>query len=248
MSQLDLALEADISSRHLSYVESGKAQPSREMLTRLANALSIPLRERNALLMAAGYAPVYRESTLATPEMALAKRAVEFILKQQEPYPAIVLNRHWDLVLINNGAARLIDFLLGGQPSERNVVRQIFSRDILRPYITNWEEVAVDMIRRLHQEIDWVPTDEMLQSLLTEVLSYPGVPEQWRTRELQVPMSPLLTFVFRKNNTELRFFSTWTTFGAPHDVTLEELRIESSFPANDLTTRIWSELTSGTQA
>jgi hypothetical protein len=88
----------------------------------------------------------------------------------------------------------------------------------------------------------------MLQSLLTEVLSYPGVPEQWRTRELQVPMSPLLTFVFRKNNTELRFFSTWTTFGAPHDVTLEELRIESSFPANDLTTRIWSELTSGTQA
>ena len=127
-------------------------------------------------------------------------------------------------------------------------MRQIFSRDILRPYITNWEEVAVDMIRRLHQEIDWVPTDKVLQNLLTEVLSYPGVPEEWRTRELQVPMSPLLTFVFRKNNTELRFFSTWTTFGAPHDVTLEELRIESSFPANDLTTRIWNEMTSGTQA
>ena len=99
MSQLDLSLEAAISSRHLSFIESGKAQPSREK-ARLANALSIPLRERNALLMAAGYAPVYRESTLATPEMALAKRAVEFMLKQQEPYPAIVLNRHWDLVLI----------------------------------------------------------------------------------------------------------------------------------------------------
>src|SRR5690349_17258365 len=112
MSQLDLALEAAISSRHLSFIESGKAQPSREMLARLADALSIPLRERNTLLMAAGYAPVYRESTLARPEMTLAKRAVEFILKQQEPYPAIVLNRHWDLVLINNGATRLVEFLL----------------------------------------------------------------------------------------------------------------------------------------
>jgi len=244
MSQLDLAFEAEISSRHLSYLESGKAQPSREMLTRLSDALTIPLRERNALLMAAGYAPVYRESTLSTPEMALAKRAVEFILKQQEPYPAIVLNRHWDLVLINNGAARLIDFLLGAQPQERNVVRQIFSTDLLRPYIANWDDVAADMIHRLHQEIDWVPTDTVLPRLLAEVLSYPGVPEQWRTRDLEVPMSPLLTFVFRKNDSELRFFSTWTTFGAPHDVTLEELRIESSFPADEATAKAWTEMIS----
>jgi transcriptional regulator with XRE-family HTH domain len=243
MSQLDLALEAEISSRHLSFVESGKAQPSREMITLLADALAIPLRERNALLMAAGYAPIYRESTLGTPEMALARQAVEFILKQQEPYPAIVLNGHWDLVLINEGATRLIKFLLGDLPRERNVVRQIFSDDLLRPYIANWEEVAADMIRRLHQEIDWVPTDRVLQSLLAEVLSYSGVPEQWRTRELEAPMSPLLTFVFRKAGTELRFFSTWTTFGAPHDVTLEELRIESSFPADDLTATTWNELT-----
>jgi transcriptional regulator with XRE-family HTH domain len=244
MSQLDLALEAEISSRHLSYLESGKAQPSREMLTRLADALAIPLRERNALLMAAGYAPVYRESTLSNPEMSLAKQAVEFILKQQEPYPAIVLDRHWDLVLINNGASRLIEFLLGAQPQERNVVRQIFSHDVLRPYIANWDEVAGDMIRRLHQEIDWVPTDKVLQSLLAEVLSYPGVPEQWRTRELEVSMSPLLTFIFRKNSTDLRFFSTWTTFGAPHDVTLEELRIESSFPADEVTAKTWNGLIS----
>jgi transcriptional regulator with XRE-family HTH domain len=242
MSQLDLALEAEISSRHLSYIESGKAQPSREMMTRLADALTIPLRERNALLIAAGYAPVYRETGLTTPEMTAARRAVEFILKQQEPYPAIVMDRHWNLLLVNDGAKKLLQFLLGGPPSERNVVRQVFSDNILRPFIANWDEVAADMIRRLHQEIDWVPTDEALPSLLAEVLSYPNVPEQWRTRELESSASPLLTFVFRKGDTELRFFSTWTTFGAPHDVTLEELRIESSFPADELTTKIWHEL------
>jgi len=176
------------------------------MVTRLADTLAVPLRERNALFIAAGYAPVYRETGLTTPEMALARRAIEFILKQQEPYPAIVLDRHWNLVQVNGGATKLLEFLLGGPPGDGNVVRQIFRHDILRPCIANWEEVAVDMIRRLHQEIDWVPTDEVLQSLLAEVLSYPDVPEQWRSRELERPMSPMLTFIFRKADTELRIF------------------------------------------
>jgi transcriptional regulator with XRE-family HTH domain len=241
-SQLDLALDAEISSRHLSYIESGKSQPSREMVTRLADTLAIPLRERNTLFIAAGYAPVYRETGLTTPEMALARQAIDFILKQQEPYPAIVIDRHWNLVQANEGAAKLIGFLLGAPPSDNNVVRQIFRNDILRPYIANWEEAAVDMIGRLHREIDWVPTDKVLQDLLAEVLSYPGVPGQWRRRDLEMPKSPMLNFVFRKGDKELRFFSTWTTFGAPHDVTLEELRIESSFPADELTTRTWTEL------
>jgi transcriptional regulator with XRE-family HTH domain len=243
-SQLDLALEAGVSSRHVSYVESGKAKPSREMIMRLADALAIPLRERNALFVAAGYAPVYRQSALSDPQMALARRAVDYILKQQEPYPAIVLNRHWDLVLTNEGSTRLIEFLLGAQPRERNIVRQIFSKDFLRPYIANWEEVAADMICRLHREIDWAQTDKVLQSLLDEVLSYSGVPARWRTREPEVQISPMLTFVFHKSDVELRFFSTWTTFGAPHDVTLEELRIECSFPADELTANVWNELVS----
>ncbi len=246
MSQLDLALEAKISSRHLSYVESGKAQPSREMMTRLADALEVPLRDRNALLMAAGYAPIYRETRLTTPEMALARRAVDFILKQQEPYPAIVLDRQWNLVLANDGATTLLQFLLGRLPRERNVVRQIFKNDLLRPYIANWEEVAGDIVRRLHHEIAWAPTDETLQKLMAEVLSYADVPEHWRTRDLQASVSPLLTFVCRKNGTELRFFSTWTTFATPHDITLEELRIESSFPADEITAKVWNELISGT--
>jgi MmyB-like transcription regulator ligand binding domain len=212
------------------------------MIIRLADALAIPLRERNALFIAGGYAPIYRQSELSDPQMALAKRAVDYILKQQEPYPGIVLNRHWDLVLTNEGSTRLIQFLLGARPRERNIVRQIFSNDLLRPYIANWEEVAADIICRLYQEIDWAQTDKVLQGLLDEVLSYRGVPAQWRTRKLEVPVSPMLNFVVRKGDIELRFFSTWTTFGAPHDVTLEELRIECSFPADELTAKMWNNL------
>jgi transcriptional regulator with XRE-family HTH domain len=242
MSQLDLALEAEISSRHLSFVESGKAQPSREMMTRLCDALKVPLRDRNALFIAAGYAPVYRESNLTAPEMALAFRAIEFILRQQEPYPAIVLNRVWDIVLANDGAAKLVHFLLGKQPDERNVVRQIFRNDLLRPFIINWEEVASDMLRRVEQEIHWDPLNQALPALRDEVLSYPGVPEQWRLGQFHAPLSPLMNFIFHKDDVELRFFYTWTTFGTPHDITLEELKIDSSFPADEETERQWRKL------
>jgi len=244
MSQLDLSFEAEISSRHLSCVESGKAEPSREMLTRLADALTIPLRERNALFIAAGYAPIYRETGLTTPELALARRAVEFILRQQEPYPTIVIDRHWNLVLANDGAMKLVEFLLGAMPQERNIVRQVFKDEMLRPYIVNWDEVAADLIHRLQRELDWVPTDDMLRNLLNEVLAYPHVPEQWRTREHGTSALPFLTFVFRKDDIELRFFCTWTTFETPRDVTLEETRIESSFPADDLTEKLWKNLVS----
>lgn len=240
MSQLDLSLKAEVSSRHLSYMERGKAQPSREMMMRLADALQIPLRERNVLLIAAGYAPAYCETELGSPQMMQAKRAVEFILKQQEPYPAIVLDRHWNLIDVNDGARHLLKFLIGAPPVERNNVRHIFSREILRPYIVNWEATAGDLIHRLHRETAWVPTDEVLRSLLDEVLSYPDIPQQWRTRDLDAPLSPLLTFNIRKGGVELRFLSTWTTFGTPQDVTLEELRIESSFPADQQTANAWN--------
>lgn len=235
MSQLDLSLEADISSRHLSFVESGRSQPSREMVTRLCDALAIPLRERNALLLAAGFAPGYRETGLATPDMTLARKAVDFILKQQEPYPAIVLDRHWNLLQSNISARQLLVVLFGTPPEESNLLRLMLHPDLLRPYLENWEESAGDIIRRVHQEVAWVPSDEKLKALLVEVLSYPGIPAQWHTRELDTTAAPLLTVVFRKDDIEFRFFSTWTTFGTPQDITLEELRIECSFPADEAT-------------
>jgi hypothetical protein len=218
------------------------------MVTRLADALNVPLRERNSLLIAAGFAPIYRETGLSAPEMALTKRAMELILKQQEPYPAIVQDRHWNLVQANEGAAKFLQFTLGRIPQERNIARQLLRDEYLKPFIANWEEMARDIIRRLHQEVAWVPTDETLRALLAEVLAYPGVPEHWRAPELEVPASPLLNFVVRKGDVELRFFSTWTTFGSPHDVTLEELRIESSFPADEATEKAWAEVLAGLKA
>jgi transcriptional regulator with XRE-family HTH domain len=242
LSQLDLALQADVSSRHLSYVETGKAKPSREMVARLAEALDVPLRERNALLLAAGYAPLYRQTQLGAGDLTLARRAVEFILKQQEPYPAIVVDRYWNLLQANGSAGQLFGFLLDGPPAEANVLRMVFRPDGLRPVIANWEEVAGDMIRRLHQES--VGPDEANdgRALIAEVLSYPGVPARWHTEELTAPTTPLLTIVFRKNGRELRFFSTITTFGTPKDITLEQLRIECSYPADEATERRCREM------
>jgi transcriptional regulator with XRE-family HTH domain len=242
LSQLDLALQADVSSRHLSYVETGKAKPSREMVARLAEALDVPLRERNALLLAAGYAPLYRETGLGAADLTLARRAMDFILKQQEPYPAIVVDRLWNLLQANEGAGRLFGYLLGGPPTEANVLRMVFRQDGLRGVIANWEEVAGDMIRRLHQESVGPDEGNDGRALIAEVLSYPDVPARWHTEELTAPTTPLLTVVFRKNGHELRFFSTITTFGTPKDITLEQLRIECSYPADEATERMCREL------
>jgi transcriptional regulator with XRE-family HTH domain len=242
LSQLDLALQAEVSSRHLSYVETGKARPSREMVARLAEALEVPLRERNALLLAAGYAPQYRETGLGTAELELARRAVEFMLKQQEPYPAVVVDRHWNLLQPNEGAARLLGFLLGGPPPDTNLLRLVFRRDGLRGLIANWDEVAGDMIRRLHQESFGPHGTPAARDLIAEVLAYPGVPAHWHSQELTAPTTPLLTLVFRKDDRELRFFSTITTFGTPRDITLEELRIECSYPADEVTANACREL------
>ena len=235
LSQLDLSLDADVSSRHLSYVETGRSQPSREMVLRLADALQIPLRERNALLLAAGYAPRYSETSLAAPEMAQMRSAIELILRHQEPYPAFLLDRHWDIRMSNQAAPRCTRFLLGAEPAESNMMRLVLHPDGLRPTMVNWEETAGDLVRHLHSQIAASPSDERAKGLLAEVLAYPGVPAHWRTREISPPPTPLLTTIFRKGDVELRFFSTITAFGAPHDVTLEELRIESSFPADEAT-------------
>jgi transcriptional regulator with XRE-family HTH domain len=242
LSQLELALEADVSSRHLSYVETGRSQPSREMVLLLADALEIPLRERNALLVAAGYAPRYFETGLAAPEMAQVRNAIDLILRHQEPYPAFVLDRHWEIRMANQAAPRCTRFLLGAEPTESNMMRLVLHSNGLRPMMVNWEETAGDLIRHLHNQIAASPSDERAKGLLAEVLAYPGVPARWRTREIGAPTTPLLTTIFRKGDVELRFFSTFTTFGTPYDVALEELRIECSFPADESTANTCREL------
>src|SRR5919198_6233784 len=239
MSQLDLAVEAGVSSRHLSFVETGRAQPSREMVLLLARALDVPLRERNALLVAAGYAPIYRETPLAAPAMAQVRRALDFILRQQEPYPALVLDRHWNVLAVNDGSARVQAAFLDTERVSKlgppNAMRLMFHPDAFRPYIVNWEATAASLIQWLHRDAATGLGGLETRALLDELLSYPDVPRQWRTLDLDASTAPFLPIEFRKAELDLRFFTTLTSLGSPHDITLQELRIESFFPADEAT-------------
>lgn len=234
LSQMDLALDAGLSPRHLSCIETGKAQPSRDILARLADTLEMTLRERNTLLVAAGYAPRYTESALANPELTPMRRAIEAMLKQQEPYPAFLMNRHWDVVMANDAALRMNRWLLGGRDSpHRNMLHNVFDPQDLRGVLANWEEIAGNLLAHLHKLVATAPNDARAKALLDEVLSYPGVPENWRQRDLRAVPAPLLETVFERDGQRVAFFSTVTTFGTPRDVTLEELHVESCFPADD---------------
>jgi MmyB-like transcription regulator ligand binding domain len=231
-----------MSARHLSCVETGKAQPSRDMVARLADALEMPLRERNTLLVAAGYAAKYAETDLATAQMAPVRRAVEFILKQQEPYPALVTNRHWDVLLVNEALQRLFGRMRGGPPTHGNVLRQVFDPADMRPFVANWEVVAGDLIRHLHNEVAAAPSDAKARALLDEVLAYPDIPAGWRARDPEATPLPLLTTEFHLDGGKLQFLSTFSTFGASRDVTIDELRIECLFPADDKTAEVCRSL------
>jgi transcriptional regulator with XRE-family HTH domain len=236
MSQLDLALTAEISARHLSCLETGKAQPSREMVIRLADTLGVPLRERNTWLVAAGYAPFYPERQLAAPELAQVRHAIECILEQQEPYPAFVLNRHWDVLMANGAAARINRFVMRGRESSHtNMLRQIFDPNDFRSVIVNWEEIASELLRHLHNEVASSPSDQQARALLDEILAYPDVPVSWRQLSTEKIPSPLMTTVLQRDDQRLSFFSTITTFGTPRDVTLDDLHIESCFPVDEET-------------
>ncbi len=238
MSQLTLAIEAEISSRHLSFVETGRSRPSREMLLLLAEVLDVPSRARNDLLAAGGYAPIYRESDLDAPEMAQFRRALDFILRQQEPYPAIVLDRYWNILLANQGTDRFMGLWMDPEAAAAlgspNVLRLICHPEALRPYIVNWEATAAALIQWLHRDL-LRSADPGIRLLLDELLAYPDIPRNWRTLDLDAPAAPFLAIEMQKGDTHLKFFTTLTTLGTPYDITLHELRIESFFPADEAT-------------
>ena len=237
VSQLDLALEAGISARHLSCVETGKAQASRETVALLANALGMPLREHNRLMLAAGFAPQFSETPLSTSALERMNGAIELILRHQEPYPAFVINRHWDIFLKNQAAERMISFLMEGRPlRHKNMLHNVFDPEDFRPVIVNWADIAGWFIRKLHEEIAATPSDHGSRQLLKEILAYPGVPGHWRFRDVDREISPVLNLIYRSSAGQLRFFETITTFAGPRDVTLDELRIECFFPADEKTT------------
>jgi transcriptional regulator with XRE-family HTH domain len=235
LSQLALAHEASVSPRHVCFIETGRAKPSRDMVLLLADTLAIPLRERNALLLAAGFAPMFRESTLDDAELAHVRTAIGAILKQQEPYPAVVMNRHWDIVASNDAASRFFGMLLGGRtpPCAGNVLRLMFHPEGLRPFVENWETVAQTLVRRVHREAVGGALDAVGRRLLAEILAYPGVPARWRSPDLGTPVVPVVPVSFRHGGRTVHFFSAVTVLGTPQDVTLQELRIECFFPLDD---------------
>jgi transcriptional regulator with XRE-family HTH domain len=246
MSQLDMALACGISARHLGFVETGKARPSREAIGRFADTLSVPLRERNALLLAAGYAPHYAERDFGTPALERMREAVELILKHQDPYPAFVLDRHFNVLGANASAVRLNDFLMGGRASRHtNLLRQIFDPEDFRPVIANWPEVATGFLRRLHDHLTATPGDAAGQALLEDLLQYPEVPREWRYRAIDRDTEAVLTLDFRSPAGNLRFFETITSFAAPLDITLDEVRIDCAFPVDEATASVCAQLAAG---
>jgi transcriptional regulator with XRE-family HTH domain len=235
LSQLDLAGCADTSQRHVSFLESGRTGPSREMVLRLCAALDVPLRQQNALLLAAGYAPAWRESDLAAPELAKVNAALDFMLAQQEPYPAFVVDRRWNLLRANAGAGRFVAFLLGAAPAGPvNLAEALVSPEGLRPLIANWDEVALYFLRGVQADAIADGTAETA-ALLQRLMEFPGIPALSQATPPAEARAPVLTIHFRKGETSLRLFTIIATLGTAHDVTLQEIRIESFFPADDAT-------------
>jgi transcriptional regulator with XRE-family HTH domain len=238
MSQLDLAGEADISGRHLCFLETGRAQPSREMVRLLAGVLDLSLGDENAMLLAAGYAPAYGERTLDAPELEHVRRALDFILGQQEPFPALVVDGGWNTVMLNQGARRI--FRLFQDPSAlppeqaRNAMHAICHPGGMRRHIANWEEFAGPLIQTLHREAAG-GTNAAAARLRDELLAYPGMPRGWKIPDPHAPAPPVLTMRLRKDDLSLAFFSTLTTLATPRDVMLEHLRIECFYPADRVT-------------
>jgi transcriptional regulator with XRE-family HTH domain len=239
LSQLALATEAEISARHLCFLETGRAKPSREMVLLLASALDVPLRERNVLLLAAGFAPVYKETHLDAPELQGVRVALDAILRQQEPFPAVVMNRHWDVLMGNAAASRFFGFLLGDVTTEipMNVIRMMFHPRGVRPYVVNWAATAEALVRRIHREAVGRVADEGTVKLLEEILSYPDVPRAWRHPNPGAAMLPVVPVSFTKGDRTFNYFSTVTTLGTPQDITLQEMRIECFFPVDSVTER-----------
>lgn len=239
LSQLALAEEAHTSTRHLSFMETGRTNPSRDMVLRLCERLAVPLRERNALLTAAGYAPMYRERPLADPALAAARRAVELVLKGHEPCPAIALDRCWNVVATNRAAQALlsahVDPALLNPPV--NVFRLSLHPDGLAPRIANLAQWRAHLFERLRQQIQ-ATADPDLVALETELLQYPAPAENDSAHLPGEMLGVVMPFCFESVHGMLSFISTTTIFGTPVDVTLQELAVESFFPADDFTAQV----------
>lgn len=242
LSQLDLVLEAAVSARHISFLETGRAQPSREMPLTPANVLDVPFRERNFLLLAASYVLFYDDTGLDHPRMAHMRSVVDATLKANDPRSAIAHDRHWNIVMANEAFARFLTVTLGKKPPgleplqvaahpRLNLLRRIFDLNGLRRKIVNWEPIAKWLLNEAYRRLAWA-REETLRTLIAEILSYVDVPSRWRKPDLEAPHQLIVPIGLNLNGVVARMFSTVTAVASPHDVTPQELHVEIFYAAN----------------
>lgn len=247
-SQLALALQSGVSQRHVSFLESGRARPSREMVVQLSTALDVPLRQRNAMLLAAGFAPAYRETNLAAPELLPVRKAIDHMLRQQEPYPAVVIDRLWNLIQANEAATAFTVFLFEGPPpapppgKPPNLLRWLLDPKALRAKISNWEEVARYLVSTTYAEILADGGEPKALAFVEEIMAYPDVPASFRKLRFEERPAPVLTVDYLVGGKALSVFTTIATLGTPQDITLQEVRIECFFPADDRSDALFKSL------
>ena len=247
-SQLALALQSGVSQRHVSFLESGRAKPSREMVVQLSTALDVPLRQRNAMLLAAGFAPAYRETSLAAPELTPVRHAIDRILKKHEPYPAVVIDRLWNLQQANEAAQAFTVFLFEGPPpppppgKSPNILRWLLDPKALRAKISNWEEVARYLVSTTYAEILADGGEPKALAFIEEIMAYPDVPASFRKLRFEERPTPVLTVDYLVGGKALSVFTTISTLGTPQDITLQEVRIECFFPADERSDALFRSL------
>lgn len=237
-TQLDLSIDAGVSQKHISFVESGRSTASRQMLLDLAQALEIPLRERNEFLLAGGYAPIYADGPLAEPAMKSINAALQRLLRQHEPFPAVVMDRYWNVLLANDAAPRFFNCFIdmAARPAPRNLLHLMFDPAGMRPFLANWPEAGRGLLARIYRESLGHVIDIKTKRLLEDLSRYPDVMPEWRAPMPRDDM-PMIPLAFTKGGVTLQYFSMVTTVGTPQTIGAEELRLESLFPADEATER-----------
>jgi transcriptional regulator with XRE-family HTH domain len=241
-SQLELAVAAATTPRYVSFVETGRAQPSRQMVARLAGALDVPLRERNGLLLAAGYAPGYSHATLDAPELEQIRAAISAMLEQHEPFPAVVLDRGWNVLRANGGATRLFGGLLAPDPipEPANVLRLMIEPGPVRDAVLNWAAVVPALLDRARREAVGNVLDLETADLVSELRARPEVAAVLGATEPTPGTPPVLGIHFQLDGSAHAFFSVVSTIGTPVDITAQEIRLEAFFPADQTTRHNWA--------
>ena len=238
-SQIELSLDTGVSQRHLSFIESGRSAPSRQTLMNIAQGLEVPFRDRNHLLLAAGFAPIYGEDAWNADEMKSVNTALERVLRQHEPFPAVVMDRYWNVFMTNASAPRFFNTFidLEARPKPRNLLHLMFDPAGLRPFIAHWDRTAKSLIQRAHRESVGHVIDERTQDLLTTLMAYPEVEDALKLTDAAIPepMLPMIPLSFLRDGRTLNYFSMVTTVGAPQTIATQELRIECMYPADDQT-------------